>query len=147
MTLQEKVLESELIDLPDWKVAELLNSPDISLPIIIEWEKTNIGFGLILLTLGLNEGVTFLDQLSSLSSNNSSIKWLLKIVELESLDLSNSVIREQIIGLSQPQINILTNEQLEKLLSTSKRSRHPSWSEYNNIVVNSRTVGLARGAI
>jgi len=147
MTLQEKVLESELIDLPDWKVAELLNSPDISLPIIIEWEKTNIGFGLILLTLGLNEGVTFLDQLSSLSSNNSSIKWLLKIVELESLDLSNSVIREQIIGLSQPQINILTNEQLEKLLSISKRSRHPSWSEYNNIVVNSRTVGLARGAI
>jgi len=147
MTLQEKVLESELIDLPDWKVAELLNSPDISLPIIIEWEKTNIGFGIILLTLGLNEGVTFLDQLSSLSSNNSSIKWLLKIMELESLDLSNSVIREQIIGLSQPQINILTNEQLEKLLSISKRSRHPSWSEYNNIVVNSRTVGLARGAI
>lgn len=30
MTLQEKVLEPELIDLPDWKVAELLNSPDIS---------------------------------------------------------------------------------------------------------------------
>lgn len=147
MTLKEKILESELVNLPDWQVAELLNSSNNSLPIITDWEKTSIGFGLILLTLGLNDGVNFLDQLSNLSTNNSSIKWLLKIIELESLDLSNPVIREQIIGLAQSPINILTNEQLEKLLFISKKTRYPSWSEYYNVVVDARTVGLARGAI
>jgi hypothetical protein len=143
--LQQKITESDLIDLPDWKVAEILNSPDVSLPAITQWNTTSIGFGDIMTILGAEEGAIFLDSLENLGQTYSRIKYAMKILEQGIFDISNEIARQQIIIVTQPPLSLLTSKQAEDILSTSRSQKHPSWAEYHNIEVTARTVGLAKG--
>jgi hypothetical protein len=143
--LQQKATEPNLIDLPEWKVAEILNSPDTSLPIITQWNTTSIGFGDILTILGVEEGANFLDSLENLGQTYPPMKYAMQILEHSLFDVSNEIARQQIIAITQPPLNLLTLQQAEDILSISRVERHPSWAEYYNIEVTARTVGLAKG--
>lgn len=43
MTLNDKVTAPDLVDLPDWQVANILNTPDLSLPAVMTLERTFVG--------------------------------------------------------------------------------------------------------
>lgn len=147
MTLKERLQEDDVKDLPDWAAANKLNQPDVSLPLIVEWQKTTTGLDGILEALGPDVGSAFLEALEIASSSNAMMKWALRIIERGVLDLSLQSVREQILAITQPPFEILTVLQAEQLFALSKKERYPSWAEYNKIDVNPRTVGLARGGI
>jgi len=146
-TLKTRIEQPDLIDLPDWQVANILNSPDTSLPVIVEYRKTSIGYGGVLELLGANEGAAFLNSLELLGQNIPSIKWAMRIIDRGALDISSSMTRAQLQAAIGPPLNLLTQSQVDAIISVSKRERHPSWAEYHQIEVTARTVGLVRGAI
>jgi len=141
--LLERVAQQDLANLPEWQVADILNAPDTSLPVIVSWEKTSIGPGAIMAVLGAVEGASILDTLAS--STNPVIRWGMKIIEAGSFDLSLPTSRAQVEELARA--NIITEGQKDLLFSLSKRERYPSWAEHNNISVDAQSVGLARGGI
>ena len=145
--LKDRVEQSDLINLPDWQVAEILNRPDSTLDPITEWRKTSIGYGAILEVLGPNAGAAFLDALETLAETLPQIKWALRIIDRGVLDLSSATARAQVQAAISPPLNLLTQAQVDALFSLSRRERYPSWAEYHQIEVTARTVGLARGAI
>jgi hypothetical protein len=144
MTLENRLQEDDVKDLPDWAAADVLNSPDPTQTIIVTWEPTKIGAGAIMDTLGPVDGAALLDQLVELSKDDAVIRWGLKVLEFPGLDLSLENTRIQVSGLVAS--GLITEMQKDALFALSKRERYPSWAEANNIYVNARTVGLARGA-
>lgn len=143
MTLEERLQEDDVKNLPDWAAAEVLNAPDSSQQKIITWEPTKIGAGGIMDTLGAEIGAALLDQIVALAATNSVIKWGLRVMESPGLDLSLQTTRQQIDGLVS--VGLITEAQKELLLALSRRERYPSWAEANNIIIDARAVGLARG--
>ena len=74
-TLAEKVQETALASLPDWRVAELLNQPDEDLPEIVELVPRMIGPGTIMNELGATTGAAALDALEALAAQVPHVKW------------------------------------------------------------------------
>lgn len=142
MTLAEKVAEFPA-EMPDWAVADALNEPDPALPPVLTRNPTKVGPGTIMATLGATAGATFLDTLTALSATSSPIKWALKIIDRGELDLSADATRTQIDALASA--GVLTAPQAAALKALGETSRYPSWAEHNNIPVDARAVGLARG--
>lgn len=142
-TLAERLAEPDVADLPDWAAAAILNAPDLTLPIVVEWEPTEVGVGSIMDVLGPAEGAAFLDLLKS--QEDSVISWGMHLILSGRLDISRESTRAQIDALTQA--GALTVSQRDALLALSRRERHPSWAEANGITVDARAVGLARGGV
>jgi hypothetical protein len=143
MTLLERLSMDDVKDLPDWAAASRLNESDNSLIPIITWNSTKIGITTFLDIFGLIDGAEILNKIKS--SNISNVEWCLELIQREQFDLSKSAMREQLDQFVD--LLILTEDQKEKLLSYSRNSRYPSWSEFYNVHVDARVVGLARGGI
>jgi len=137
-------MQPDVASLPDWAAALLLNQPDPAAPVIIEWEPTQIGIGSVLATLGAVPGATVLSQIEAGAATNPVLKWGLEILRSGRIDLSLQVTRDTLDGLMFA--GLLTTAQRDAFFALSRRERHPSWAEQNNIVVDARAVGLARGA-
>lgn len=126
---------------PDWQASNLLNAPDTSLPVIVEWQQTEVGPGSIMDALGPVDGAALLDLIAS--SQDPVMRWGLKVVESSKLNVGLESTRAQIQSLVTA--GALTVAQRDALFSISKTERHPSWAEANNVFVDAREVGLARG--
>ena len=144
MTLNDKVTAPDFVDLPDWQVANILNTPDLSLPAVVTLERTFVGFGDILRVLGSDAGAAFLDALEELSATTPTLKWMLRTMATDGINIADPVARGQVDALVAA--GILTDAQGSALKATAERRRHPSWAEHHGVVVTARTVGLARGA-
>lgn len=146
--LEAKIQEPQFNNLPDWQVADILNSPDSTLPSVY--------------CAVLKE-----DILSILMTNN--IWTTIKIKAAQDLE----ILENKLCGLVYDVLTIggaqitLTNQKvltsfldtLDGLLQSSiinqdvyneiitKATKHPSWAEVFNVEVTPRTVGLARGGI
>ena len=144
MTLNARVTAPDLAALPDWQVADLLNTPDPSLPAVVTLERTLVGFGDVLRVLGPDAGAAFLDALEALSATMPRLKWALRIMAADGINTADPAARGQIDALVSAQL--LTDAQGSALKATAERRRFPSWAEHNGIEVTARTVGLARGA-
>jgi hypothetical protein len=134
--LLDRVAQQDLANLPEWQVADILNAPDTSLPVIVSWEKTSIGPGAIMAVLGAVEGANILDAIAF--STNPVMRWGMKIIEAGSFDLSLPTSRAQVEELVR--LKVITEDQKDILFSLSKRERYPSWAEYNNISVDAQSV-------
>jgi hypothetical protein len=143
MTLADRLAQPDLADLPDWQAAAALNQPDPSLPAVETWERTQIGIGSILDTLGPTAGATFLDALEVLAETTPVVRWGLELIRGSGLDLSRPSARSQLATLVAGRI--LQPAEGEALLALSRRTRRPSWAEANGVTVDARAVGLARG--
>lgn len=143
MDLAARVAAADVADLPDWAVAAWLNQPDPSLPAIETWSETRIGIGAILDALGPSAGAEFLDALQTLAQTQPVIRWGLELIRGDGLDLSRPSARSQLSTLVAG--GALKQAEAEALLALSRRQRHPSWAETAGIVVDARSVGLARG--
>lgn len=143
MSLVARLAQPDVAGLPDWQAAAVLNQPDSALPEIETWVETKIGIGAILDTLGPSAGATFLDALETLAQTTPVVRWGLELIRGSGLDLSRPSARSQLATLVAGRI--LTQQEGDALLALSRRTRHPSWAEANNVIVDARAVGLARG--
>jgi len=142
-TLEERLQEPDVVDLPDWQAAEILNQPDTTLPVVVSWLPTETGIGTILDVLGPVEGATLLDNLDA--SPDPVIKWGLDVLRASKLDVSKASTQGV---LQQMQVQgAITSAQYDSILSLSRKERFPSWAEWANIQVDARAVGLARGGV
>jgi hypothetical protein len=142
-TLSERIAQPDLINLPDWRVTEILNTPDATLPEIVELKTKSVGPGAIMQAIGPEDGAEFLDNLEALSVSVPKVRWAMHIIKAGGLDVSDSAAREQIdFFVAQ---GILTEENGKKIKAITEVRRYPSWSEHHGILVTARAVGLARG--
>ena len=144
MTLNARVTAPDLVDLPDWQVADILNTPEPSLPAVVTLERTLVGFGDVMRVLGPDAGAAFLDAVEKLSATTPTLKWALRIMAADGINMADPVARGQIDALVAAKL--LTAAQGNALKATAERHRFPSWAEHNGVEVTARTVGLARGA-
>jgi hypothetical protein len=142
--LMTRLAQADVSDLPDWAAAEVLNAPDAALPVVVTWERTNTGVGSILRALGPQDGAVLLDNLAAMATTDVVLRWGLRTLERGVLDLSLPSTRAQIDALLTA--GAMTTAQRNALFLLSRRERHPSWAEANNINVDARAVGIARGA-
>jgi hypothetical protein len=120
-SLIDRLAQPDMQGLSDWEAAIKLNAPDSSLPLIVEWQSTEVGPGSIMDALGPLDGAILLDTIKS--STDPVMRWGLQVVETGKL----------------------TTQQRDALFSLSKTERHPSWVEVNETSVDARSVGIARG--
>lgn len=144
-TLADRLAQPDMQPLADWQAADKLNAPDASLPAIVEWEKTALGYGSILVALGAARGAAVLSQIEAGAASNPVFKWGLEILRQSSFDLSLPVTRDTANGLVMA--SIITADERDKFFALSKRQRYPSWAEANDMIgkVTARSVGIARG--
>jgi hypothetical protein len=130
--------------LADWEVSNLLNGPDLTLPPVTGLVKTLAGPGLIMETIGADEGAALLDSMVQLSQISSPVKWAMKmIVDKDGIDVASLAFRQQLDSLVQ--IGKIASVNAAKIKALAEVTRHPSWAEYNQVEVTPRTVGLGRG--
>ena len=142
--LAAKVSAPPLADLPDWRVAEVLNAPDPSLPAIVTLEQTLFGSAGIMAILGPERGAAVLSAIETAAAVDPVMYWVLYILKNGGIDTGHVFIRDGLDGLAAA--SVMTAAEAETLKATAERRRFPSWAEHNNVEVTARTVGLARGA-
>lgn len=144
-SLAERLLEPDVVDLPDWAAANILNQPDTTQTVIVYWEKTAIGPGTIMAALGPSEGAALLNSIEAAGASDPIMKWGLRVIEAGNFDVSLPATRAQLDGLVTA--GVVTAAQRTTLFALSKRERFPSWAEANNTFVDARAVGIARGGV
>lgn len=142
--LSDRLKKPDVSNLPDWEAADVLNSPDDTLPVVVEWEPTQIGIGHVMTALGAQPGALLLSQIEALASSQPVMKWGLEVLRSGNFNLSQPVARDTVEGLVQA--GLITELQRDQFYSFSRRERHPSWAEANGVTVDARSVGIARGA-
>ena len=121
--------------LPDWQAATILNAPDTSLPVIVDWQTTYVGPGSIMAALGPTEGAALLDTIKA--STDPVMRWGLQVVETGKLDIGLASTRAQIDALvvagaltsAQTILQLTRKYQHNRFLSTELLStaRMPQW--------------------
>ena len=145
MTLAIRVAQPDLAALPDWRVAEILNAPDQSLPPVVTLAETKVGPAHVMATLGGDAGAAFLDSLEQMALQSSRIRWAMHEIKSIGIDVAQPEVRQAIAGMASN--GLLTAQQAAALLALAERRRSISWAEHYGIEVTARTVGLSRGAI
>ena len=142
--LIDELSKAKYQSLADWEVSNLLNGPDLTLPPVTGLVKTLAGPGLIMETIGADEGAALLDSMVQLSQISSPVKWAMKmIVDKDGIDVASLAFRQQLDSLVQ--IGKIAPVNAAKIKALAEVTRHPSWAEYNKVEVTPRTVGLGRG--
>lgn len=103
--------------------------------------ETRIGYGAIMSALGAVEGAGVLDRLETLSATNSPVKWAMKLLAVDNLNIGNLEARAQVDSLVVAGVMSLEQATKLKALAETKVSR----AEQLGIVVNDFEVRLARG--
>lgn len=142
--LATKVAAPPLTDLPDWRVAEVLNTPDPSLPPVVTLEQTLFGPAGIMAILGPERGATVLSSIETAAASDPVMYWVLYILKNGGVDTGHVFIRDGLDNLAAA--SVMTVAEAETLKATAERRRFPSWAEHNGVEVTARSVGLARGA-
>lgn len=141
--LIDEVNKSAYEGLSDWQVSHILNNPDENLPAIVEVESKLVGPGLLMETIGADAGAALLDTLEELAEFSPPIKWAMKLILNNGVDVSSKQFRKQLDGLVHA--GKISAENATKIKGLAETIRYPSWAEYHQIEVTPRTVGLARG--
>jgi hypothetical protein len=144
MSLAQRVAAADLAGLPDWRVAELLNIPDPTLPEIVTLEQTLLGPAGIMVVLGPDGGARVMSVIEALAAQDAKMRWVLYILQNGGIDTAHVFIRDGLDGLAAAQV--ITAADAQTLKATAERRRFPSWAEHNQTEVTPRSVGLARGA-
>ena len=142
-TLEERLQEDDVRDLPDWKAAEILNAPDPLLPEIVILKSRLFGIGTILEVFGPIAGPAFLENLETLSNADPLIKWSLVLLKEATLDAASPTLRGQLDAMVTG--NLISSIQAAGIKALAEERRFPSWAEANGVEVTARSVGLARG--
>ena len=144
MTLAVRVAQPDLTGLPDWRVAEILTTPDDSLPPVVTLAETIVGPAQVMSALGGAAGAISLDSLEAMAGQSSRIRWAMHLIKGNGINVAEPEVMQTIGELASD--GLLTTQQAAQLLALAERRRSVSWAEHYGIEVTARTVGLARGA-
>jgi hypothetical protein len=142
-TLEQRLQEDDVKDLPDWQAAAVLNAPDPRIPEAVVLKSRSFGIGTILEIFGPVAGPAFLESFETLSNSDPLIKWSLLLLKEATLDAASPTLRAQVDGMVTSNLMSASHGNAIKALGEQKRLL--SWAEANGVEVTSRTVGLARG--
>lgn len=147
-SLAERVWQPDMVGLPDWRVAELLNAPDASLPKIRQPVATKDAQQILLST---GQWAAIL-----LSAENPETPMLLRSA---CINLRDTIRQSSMINIDDDQIRAATDAVLigmvgaglitenVRIMLLALSERQQSWAEANGIEVTARSVGLARGGV
>lgn len=143
--IKEWLESNDVSHLSDWEVSDLLKQVDYNLQPKITVFKRLIGFSEVLETIGVFEGSNFFEDLKMQAeiSNNIAYKYLFSMFENSKVDVSNEKIHDAFKMFVED--GLLTQDQTEVLKSLSISEEYQSWAQANNVEVDPRNVGLARG--
>jgi len=146
-TLQDRINQSDLVNLSDWQIANILNEPDPALPLKRQPVNT-LDSQVILLRSGdwpriilASDNVSLSDDIRGLAITLRDTIRQAPTIEAQKLEIYTAV--SQILD-ALVLIGLITNQSKIDLLALAERTQ--SWAEYNQIEVTARTVGLARGS-
>jgi hypothetical protein len=146
-TLHDRLLQSDLVGLPDWRAAEILNAKDTSLA----WIAQPIQVRDVLYHLmawGIYSHLQYLAKRGSDAGAELAIKVLANIepatAPFSTLDITKPEILAifNAMGASLIQAGILTQAQFDFLWNL--RMVPQSWAEVNGVEVTATTVGEER---
>lgn len=146
--LAQRLALPDVQNLPDWQVAQVLNTPDVTLPTV----RVDVPTGEVqevLLTSGEWAGIVLAAESASTPGQVRTLAILMR----------DTVRQSSIVGTSQPtvyastaaalaglvQAGLLAAQTRDALLSLAEKPQ--SWAAANGVEVTARTVGLARGGI
>lgn len=146
--LAARIAQPDLVGLPEWRVAEILNAPDAFLPTVKGQVATNDAQEL-LLTTGEWSAIV-------IAADNTGIPPQLRALAIAMRD---TIRQSDVIRMEVPQIygavatalgglvaaEFISAETRDALLAMAENQQ--SWAEANGIEVTARSVGLARGGI
>lgn len=147
-SLVDRISQPDLVDLPEWQVAEILNTPDPALPKVRRAVNKRDAQE-ILLASGEWAAV-------SLAADNPAAPAQLRAA---CINLRDTIRMTETIAMNNPAIyasvdQVLTGLVAAEFLSAGTREallalaeRSQSWAEANGVTVTARSVGLARGGI
>lgn len=124
---------------PDWRVAEILNTPSPSNPTKVA--SRLIGYTDIIGVLGVTTGSNLLAALEAQVNNYPAVKYAFNQLNMAALDIGHPQTREGIEDLAAS--GILPAFAVAAVLSLANQQQ--SWGEANNQYVDAQIVGLARG--
>ena len=146
MTLQGRINQSDLVNLPDWQIANILNEPDPALPLKRQPVNT-LDSQVILLQSGDWPKIILASDDTNLSSEIRGLAITLRdtIRQAPTIEAQKSEIYTAVSQTLDALVflGLITNQSKVDLLALAERPQ--SWAEYNQIEVTARTVGLARG--
>lgn len=144
--LAARVAQADLRELPEWRVAEILNAPDVLLPKVKQKVATGAAQQL-LLTSGEWAKAVVAAENETLPDEARAAAILMRdtirqsnYIEADEPEAYNAI---TLVLNKMVQVGLLLPATKDRLLALAER--HPSWAEANNVKVTARTVGLARG--
>ncbi len=151
MDLVDRISESDLSGLPDWKIAEILNAPDTSLPPRRSVVMTSDVRALLLRT-GEWAAIKMLSRATP-SENIPAEAVGAALISIDTLELTTilesdkeefyNAMAAMVAGLKQA--GVLSEQSGNAMLAMAEKPQ--SWAQINNVFVDARAVGLARGGI
>jgi len=146
-TLHDRLLQSDLVGVPDWRAAEILNAKDTALAWIAQpIQVRDVLYHLM--SWGVYSQLQYLAKRGSDAGAELAIKVLANIepatAPFSTLDITKPEILAlfNAMGASLVQAGILTQAQFEFLWNL--RMVPQSWAEVNGVEVTATTVGEAR---
>lgn len=138
---------------PDWAISDKLNEPIVTLQTVYQPIKSRDIKTILILVQELYNIVDYIDNGENKGIKNLCYSAITVLNEVEVLDLNNSEylakFQQIIVDLFQAQlISEPTKNRLQALIvSKQTLTQSPSWAQLNQIEVDARIVGLARGGI
>lgn len=142
-----------LQDVPDWAIAEKLNEPIVALQAVYQPIKSRDIETILILAQELYNIVDYIDKGENRNIKNLCYTAITALNKLEVLDINNpeylASFQQIIIDLFQAElISETTKIRLQALIvPETKQNFGKSWAELNEIEVDARIVGLARGGL
>lgn len=146
-SLVERIAALDVRDLPDWRVAEVLNAPDQTLPVVHIDVSTDDVREVLLATGAWSKIIMTAEPGSGAPVELRGLCILVRdtMTYTRTLRLSDPTryaVTQQVIG-GLLTAGIVDQATADALLALA--DRHQSWAEANDMQVDARTVGLARG--
>jgi hypothetical protein len=147
-TLAERIARPDLVNLPEWRVAEILNAPDASLPTAKGPVDTKDAQELLLAT-GEWSGIV-------IAADSAATPLQLRGLAIVMRDTirQSGTIRMEVPHIYTAVTTAIAGLVAAGLISEATRvallalaDQPQSWAEANNVEVTARSVGLARGGI
>jgi hypothetical protein len=147
-TLAARIAQPDLAGLPEWRVAEILNEPDVSLPTI----KGPVD------TKDVQEFLLASGEWSAIVIAADSLDTPLQVRGL-AIAMRDTIRQSGTIRMEVPHIYTAVATAIDGLVASGLISaetrgvllamaeRNQSWAGANGVTVTARTVGLARGGI
>jgi hypothetical protein len=146
--LAARVAQPDLASLPEWRVAEILNAPDASLPMVRRSVNKRDAQEILLASSEWARVYKVAENTAAPAQLRDACINLRDTIRLsETIAMNNPAIYAAVDAVLSGLVaaQFLTSQTRVALLALADQPQ--SWAEANNVEVTARSVGLARGGI